>query len=401
MSNLLQALMQRDLNQGAGDPRFTDYAQAANRYDLNRGLGVGQIRPVQNAGPADSLIRVLGAYFAGKGMRGAERDMSGARQEIMDTRAKDLSNAMSAYRGDTDFEYDRFSEEEPLIKGLKNRGQGQNRTALAESLMGSQSPQFQNIGLNTLLSRPENTTDKKIQAFQQAKAMGLLGDDVSFADFIKLGTSSTNVNVGNEYNVPAGHMPNPNKGQVDPNTGATDTREVVPIPGSKTERDFDKPTATQSTAANYAGRMIQDMQDMDAILGGGFDPAQFTEHAADSLGTLGNYMKSPEGQQFRAAQEDWVRAKLRKESGAVIADEEMEREIRVYFPQPGDGPEVQFQKKLLRIQATNGMIKESDRAFDGDLLEMPKNPYRTKEPAGGLTPEEEAELEALEKLYGQ
>ena len=74
------------------------------------------------------------------------------------------------------------------------------------------------------------------------------------------------------------------------------------------------------------------------------------------VGKLGsNVARSPERQKYRQAQEDWVRAKLRKESGAVIADEEMDREIRVYFPQLGDSGAVIKQKKDSRKIAEDAM----------------------------------------------
>lgn len=71
---------------------------------------------------------------------------------------------------------------------------------------------------------------------------------------------------------------------------------------------------------------------------------------------------TPEQQQYRQAQEDWVRAKLRKESGAVIADDEMQREIETYFPQYFDGAEVIAQKAAARKTAIAAMRKASGSA---------------------------------------
>ena len=59
-----------------------------------------------------------------------------------------------------------------------------------------------------------------------------------------------------------------------------------------------------------------------------------------------------------------MRAKLRKESGAVIGDDEMEREIRTYFPQPGDKPEVLKAKAGSRSIAEAAMRKAGGRAID-------------------------------------
>jgi hypothetical protein len=62
-----------------------------------------------------------------------------------------------------------------------------------------------------------------------------------------------------------------------------------------------------------------------------------------------------ETQQFKQAADDWIRAKLRKESGAAIGKDEMESEFRTYFPQVGDGPAVIAQKTEARRIATDAM----------------------------------------------
>jgi hypothetical protein len=75
------------------------------------------------------------------------------------------------------------------------------------------------------------------------------------------------------------------------------------------------------------------------------------------VGQIGsNLMRSNDRQLYRQAQENWVRANLRKESGAVIGPEEMQKEIENYFPQIGDGPGVIEQKRRSREAATQGMI---------------------------------------------
>jgi hypothetical protein len=60
-------------------------------------------------------------------------------------------------------------------------------------------------------------------------------------------------------------------------------------------------------------------------------------------------------QKFEQAANDWIRAKLRKESGAAIGKDEMESEFRTYFPMVGDGAEVIAQKAEARRVATDAM----------------------------------------------
>ncbi len=80
-------------------------------------------------------------------------------------------------------------------------------------------------------------------------------------------------------------------------------------------------------------------------------------------GKLAPYGMSQNRQLVRQAQEDWVRAKLRPESGAAIPNDEMEREIQLYFPQPGENsPAIIQQKAQARLQAVEQMRSMAGRA---------------------------------------
>jgi hypothetical protein len=56
-------------------------------------------------------------------------------------------------------------------------------------------------------------------------------------------------------------------------------------------------------------------------------------------------------QQYEQAAQAWIRAKLRKESGAAIGVDEMNQEYRTYFPQIGDTADVIAQKANARTIA--------------------------------------------------
>lgn len=124
------------------------------------------------------------------------------------------------------------------------------------------------------------------------------------------------------------------------------------------------PSETELTAKNYYDRMSAAENQL-----GDYTPSMKDYIAAGSMmegggikGPLANAMISPQGQQYYQAAADWVRAKLRKESGAVISPAEMAQEIKTYFPMPGDGPGVIAQKKKARDQATRGMKDMGGRA---------------------------------------
>jgi hypothetical protein len=129
-----------------------------------------------------------------------------------------------------------------------------------------------------------------------------------------------------------------------------------------------KPTGDEQKAAGFAQRMefsdqvISNLENQIATQGK--DPnIMFPTATSQSFGAIpfvGDYARtkvtSPEQQQYRQAQENWVRANLRKESGAVIGADEMNAEIKTYFPQPGEDTKVIAQKQLNR-QVTQRAMK--------------------------------------------
>jgi hypothetical protein len=127
----------------------------------------------------------------------------------------------------------------------------------------------------------------------------------------------------------------------------------------------EKLTEGMRNNAMYAQRMTA----AEKLLGGTTEQKPgVMETIAGSAPIIGselgaNQMRSPDRQKAVQAQRDWVRAKLRKESGAAIAVDEMNQEIATYFPQIGDSPDVIAQKKIAREQATQGLIQSSGSAY--------------------------------------
>jgi hypothetical protein len=112
--------------------------------------------------------------------------------------------------------------------------------------------------------------------------------------------------------------------------------------------------------ANLENQVLKEGKDATALY-----PTAFSQ-AAGGVPLVGDYLRTqvttPVQQQYRQAQENWVRANLRKESGAVIGSDEMADEIRTYFPQPGQSAEVIQQKQLAR-QVTQDAMKTSAGAL--------------------------------------
>lgn len=88
---------------------------------------------------------------------------------------------------------------------------------------------------------------------------------------------------------------------------------------------------------------------------------------ASGVPFAGDYLErvamNPDQQRYRQAAMNWIRANLRKESGAAIGVDEMEQEYRTYFPVVGDTQEVIDQKRRARELTTQAMIRSAGPAF--------------------------------------
>jgi hypothetical protein len=117
-------------------------------------------------------------------------------------------------------------------------------------------------------------------------------------------------------------------------------------------------TETQSKATGFAARMLAASKIIDPLDATDAARPGFIETViGPKIGeTATNLVRGADRQRYRQAQENWVRANLRQESGAVIGGEEMQKEIENYFPRPGDAPEVVVQKRKAREEATKAMI---------------------------------------------
>lgn len=123
----------------------------------------------------------------------------------------------------------------------------------------------------------------------------------------------------------------------------------------------------QILSGGFATRMNTASQDIDGILGDEeFNPGGIVQNIEEFglPSMIANFMRSPDGQKYRQAQENWITANLRKESGAAIPTTEIESERRKWFPMPGDSKAVITQKRKSRQDAERAMRKASGGAFE-------------------------------------
>lgn len=134
----------------------------------------------------------------------------------------------------------------------------------------------------------------------------------------------------------------------------TDGRPLAAAPKPLTE--------TQGKATTFSARMLDAEKSISQLEAAGVKGNGARTLAAGS--SLTNWAASPEGQMYRQAQENWVTANLRQESGAAIGKDEMEKDIRKYFPSVGDADKVIAQKTHARSIATQGMLTQAGPGAD-------------------------------------
>lgn len=158
--------------------------------------------------------------------------------------------------------------------------------------------------------------------------------------------------------------------RVDPNTGTIVTPDLSAFkpptsdagaPGQPPQRrpsvqSFAPPNPSQPEAASagFANRLDSANKVFnDPDVASAFQSP--TNKIAAGVPGVGNYLVGKNFQKADQAQRNFINAQLRRESGAVISDEEFDNARKQYFPQPGDKKEVLAQKKANRDMAVRNM----------------------------------------------
>lgn len=167
--------------------------------------------------------------------------------------------------------------------------------------------------------------------------------------------------VNKPRDVPAGGA-----GQVIENPDGTTTY----IPGGKT-------TEGERNAAGFYQRMVNATKELNDLTNAGYNPNNLRDRVGagvdnipllgGALAPLGRAGTTSQGQQYQQAAMNWIRANLRKESGAAIGVKEADDEYKNYFPVLGDSPEVIAQKARNRA-----VVEQAMRSAAGGALPAPQ-----------------------------
>lgn len=114
-------------------------------------------------------------------------------------------------------------------------------------------------------------------------------------------------------------------------------------------------------AAGYARRLEQSESVFDELEKQGYDRASRQQQI---LSKLPGEVQSEQLVAQTQAEENFINAVLRKESGAAISAEEFKKAERQYFPRPGDTEKTIAQKKANRLQAQKTLQAEAGKALE-------------------------------------
>lgn len=115
------------------------------------------------------------------------------------------------------------------------------------------------------------------------------------------------------------------------------------------EKNNPKFTEDANKAHAYALRLSRALPALEQMGSDGY-PGRI-DRAVTNLPVLGNTLAGPRGERFDQLSRDIINAILRRESGAVISEEEFNNARKQYIPQPGDAPEtVQLKLDNIRTQ---------------------------------------------------
>ena len=145
-------------------------------------------------------------------------------------------------------------------------------------------------------------------------------------------------------------------------------------------------TAKEADSRNFYSMMQQATANLNNITGSklneqtgltepGYNPANATDSFVSEIPLFGNAWSSEEKQLATQAQRQWVRAKLRLESGAAIGEKEMENEISTFFPEFGEGEAVIKQKKESREAAEAAMLMATGVGYEPPPLPGGENVF--------------------------
>lgn len=148
-----------------------------------------------------------------------------------------------------------------------------------------------------------------------------------------------------------------------------------------------QPTGADRNTLNYFNRMLQAERDARGVEDkvGNWDSGLSEAPLMPSM--LENWLHTDAGQKYVQAQRSYTEARLRKESGAAIPQNEFDSDRRTNFRSPYDKPDTLKQKRAMRLQTMRGIGNAAGRSLqeyygEGTTLDSLLKEFEDK-PSGG------------------
>jgi len=159
-------------------------------------------------------------------------------------------------------------------------------------------------------------------------------------------------------------------------------------------------TDAQTNAASFGKRAQRSHETLEKLFNDpNFDPTSYGTQIKSSLPKWLGGAKDPKEQLLSSSKLGFVASVLRKESGAAVTPQEFAQYDKIYFPQPGDSPEVTAEKRAAREEFIGTLKGAAGRAWDFS------GGYQTpgSQPQGLLKKEatkEDSKVSGYAKQYG-
>ncbi len=142
-------------------------------------------------------------------------------------------------------------------------------------------------------------------------------------------------------------------------------------------------TEAQAKAYAFGARMENSSRVLNALEAQTrlFDPASPANKMAGSTGvwTPMNYMAPVKAQSYMQAAKNWSEAELRFKSGAAVTPKEIDENVKIYFPQPGDGIDTIRQKAQARAVTEQSMRVVMGKGGDRQMPQQPDDdPFKLR-----------------------
>lgn len=164
------------------------------------------------------------------------------------------------------------------------------------------------------------------------------------------------------------------------------------------EKSTKAPTANQSAAATYAINMKQANDTIESLQKFFTDKTVVGQALTNNLPS---WVLGGDSQQLRQAENNFLLAVLRRQSGANITDSEFAREAERYFPQANDGPKVLADKAQNRRTAIEGLMNEAGPAISDDFLSAVSSGKRNYTSIDDVLTDHPEEADKIEKALNE